>query len=143
MSERSSSSPPTTARGCATATTPARRGRCAGGRPPDLTGGGAGRWGPRGGGKTRNLGGGGREPFVARWPGHIAAGRETAEPVMSIDLLPTFAKLAGATLATDRIIDGKDIWPLLAGEAGAKSPHESLYFYWGTELHAVRAGKWK
>jgi hypothetical protein len=28
-------------------------------------------------------------------------------------------------------------------EAGAKSPHEAYYFYWGRELHAVRSGKWK
>jgi arylsulfatase A-like enzyme len=40
-------------------------------------------------------------------------------------------------------IDGKDIWPLLAGEAGAKSPQEAYYFYWGHNLHAVRSGQWK
>jgi arylsulfatase A-like enzyme len=99
--------------------------------------------GPLREGKATAFEGGVREPFIARWPGHIPAGRECNEPAMTIDLLPTFAKLAGATLATDRIIDGKDIWPLLAGEAGAKSPHDALYFYWGTELHAVRSGKWK
>jgi arylsulfatase A-like enzyme len=99
--------------------------------------------GPLREGKATAFEGGVREPFIARWPGHIPAGRECNEPAMTIDLLPTFAKLAGATLATDRIIDGKDIWPLLAGEPGAKSPHEALYFYWGTELHAVRSGKWK
>jgi arylsulfatase A-like enzyme len=94
-------------------------------------------------GKGTEFEGGVREPFVARWPGRIAAGRETAEPAMTIDLLPTFAKLAGAEVSKDRIIDGKDIWPLLTGEAGAKSPHDALYFYWGAELHAVRSGKWK
>jgi arylsulfatase A len=62
---------------------------------------------------------------------------------MTIDLLPTLAKLAGAMLSPDRIIDGKDIWPLLLGERGAKTPREAIYFYWERELHAVRSGKWK
>jgi arylsulfatase A-like enzyme len=99
--------------------------------------------GPLREGKGTEFEGGVREPFIARWPGHIPAGRECAEPAMTIDLLPTFAKLAGADVPKDRIIDGKDIWPLLAGEPNAKSPHDALYFYWGQELHAVRSGKWK
>src|SRR6185369_892317 len=33
--------------------------------------------------------------------------------------------------------------PLIAGEAGAKSPHEAYYFYYGRELQALRSGKWK
>lgn len=94
-------------------------------------------------GKGTAFEGGVREPGIFRWPGHIPPGRECAEPAMTIDLLPTIAKLAGAPVPSDRIIDGKDIWPLLAGDAGAKSPHEVLYFYWGRELHAVRAGNWK
>jgi arylsulfatase A-like enzyme len=84
-----------------------------------------------------------REPFAARWPGHIPAGSVSGEPVMTIDLLPTFAHLAGATVATDRPIDGKDISPILLGQSGAVSPHEALYFYWGRELQAVRSGRWK
>jgi arylsulfatase A-like enzyme len=40
-------------------------------------------------------------------------------------------------------IDGKDIWPLVAGEPGARSPQEAYYFYWGHELQAVRMGNWK
>jgi arylsulfatase A-like enzyme len=78
-----------------------------------------------------------------RWPGHIPADTVCDEPVMTIDLLPTIARLAGAEVPTDRVIDGRDIWPLMAGEAGATSPHEVLYFYWLRELQAVRAGRWK
>jgi arylsulfatase A-like enzyme len=62
---------------------------------------------------------------------------------MTIDLLPTFARLAGIEISTDRILDGKDIGPLLLGEPGARSPHEALYFYWGRDLQAVRSGRWK
>ena len=63
---------------------------------------------------------------------------------MTIDLLPTIARLAGAECRRpDRLIDGRDIWPLMAGEPGANSPHEVLYFYWLGELQAVRSGRWK
>jgi arylsulfatase A len=87
--------------------------------------------------------GGVRVPFVARWPGRIPRGATGKIPAMTIDLLPTFAKLAGATLAADRIIDGRDIWPLLTNAPGAQPPHDALYFYWGRELHAIRSGQWK
>ena len=56
--------------------------------------------------------------------------------------MPTLANLAGAKLP-DHKIDGKDIWPLMSGQAGAKSPHESYCYYWGRELQAIRSGEWK
>jgi arylsulfatase A-like enzyme len=59
-----------------------------------------------------------------------------------MDILPTFAKLAGAELPGRRI-DGKDIWPLMSGKPGARSPHEALFYYRGFALEAVRSGKWK
>ena len=61
---------------------------------------------------------------------------------MTIDVLPTIARLVGAPLP-ERPIDGLDISPLLLGEAGARSPHEALLFYYGTELRAVRGGRYK
>lgn len=94
-------------------------------------------------GKGTVFEGGVRVPFLARMPGRIPAGSVRSEPAMTIDLLPTFAGLAGARAPTDRTIDGKDIWPLLASAPGAKSPHEALFFYWGRHLHAVRSGNWK
>ena len=60
-----------------------------------------------------------------------------------MDLLPTFAKLAGGNAPTDRIIDGKDIRPLMFGNPGAKSPYDAFYYYLMGQLQAVRAGKWK
>jgi arylsulfatase A-like enzyme len=94
-------------------------------------------------GKGTTWEGGQREPCVMRWPGKIPAGSVCRELAATIDLLPTVARLAGAELPGDRIIDGKDIWPLMSGEPGAKSPHKAYYFYWGNELQAVRSGKWK
>ena len=84
-----------------------------------------------------------RVPLIARWPGKVPAGRTCGELVTLMDLLPTFARLAGARPPADRILDGKDIGPLLAGEEGAESPHEAFYYYQVDQLQAVRAGRWK
>src|SRR4051812_4782499 len=93
-------------------------------------------------GKGTTWEGGVRVPMIARWPGRIPAGKTCDEPAMTIDLLPTFAKIARAKLPELRL-DGKDIGPLLRGEPGAKSPQEAYYFYWGEHLQAVRSGNWK
>ena len=87
--------------------------------------------------------GGMRVPCIVRWPGTVPAGRECAEPAGSIDLLPTFARLGGTRPASDRIIDGKDILPLVVGEEGAKSPRDAFLYYFRNQLDAVRSGKWK
>src|SRR5439155_3798886 len=76
-------------------------------------------------------------------PGRVPAGSVCREPAMTIDVLPTFAKLIGAELPPGLVLDGKDIWPLVSGRPGAKSPHDALYFYWDRGLQAVRSGKWK
>jgi arylsulfatase A len=94
-------------------------------------------------GKGTAFDGGVRVPFVARWPGRIPKGATQHVPAMTIDVLPTLAALAGAALPADRIIDGRDVWPLLANRNDAAPPHDALYFYWGHELHAVRSGRWK
>ncbi len=92
-------------------------------------------------GKGTAFDGGVRVPFVARWPGKIPAEVVNRQPAMTIDLLPTMAKLAGAATPKERI-DGLDIWPLLT-KRKASPVHDALYFYWGRELHAVRSGRWK
>lgn len=87
--------------------------------------------------------GGMRVPMIAWWPGKVPAGKVNAAMCSTMDLLPTFAHLAGGAPPADRIIDGKDIRPLLLGEAGAKSPHEAFYYYQRDQLQAVRSGPWK
>ena len=84
--------------------------------------------------------GGIREPTVMWWPGKIPAGKVCHEVAASIDLLPTLAKLSGGKLS-GRKIDGKDIWSLMAGKPGAKSPHEHYVLMHGPGT--VRSGKWK
>jgi len=94
-------------------------------------------------GKFSTYEGGMREPCIMRWPGRIPAGEVCSEICSTIDLLPTFARLAGAGVPNDRVIDGRDIWPLMTAEPGAKSPHDAFFFYRGTTLEAVRSGKWR
>ncbi|MFZ1936158.1 MAG: sulfatase [Thermoguttaceae bacterium] len=98
--------------------------------------------GPLRGGKGTTWEGGMREPTIAWWPGRIAAGTVCDAAISEIDVLPTLVKLAGGEVPADRKIDGKDVWPLLAGRTSV-SPHEALYYFNGNQLQAVRAGRWK
>lgn len=102
----------------------------------------AGSASPLYGGKGTAFEGGVRVPFVARWPGRIRPGSVTDEMASTNDLLPTLAHLAGGDVPTDRVIDGRDIWPLVSDE-NATSPHDVLYMYVGFELNAVRRDRWK
>lgn len=93
-------------------------------------------------GKNTVFEGGVRVPFVARWPGHIPAGKRSDTPFMSIDLLPTLATLAGAPLPP-RKIDGVNAWDLLSG-VGTQSPQPAYFLYFGNnELQGVLYGPWK
>ena len=85
--------------------------------------------------------GGSRVPFIARWPGRIPAGWESDELLTTMDLLPTFAALAGATLP-EVTLDGKDASEFLTGESEA-SPQEEYFYYTGCLLTGVRHGTWK
>lgn len=96
---------------------------------------------PLSGGKGSSYEGGMRVPGIVRWPGKIPAGQTLDAVMTTMDLLPTFGKLADAEIPTDRVIDGKDIWPVLT--RNAKSPHEAFFFYKANALKAVRSGKWK
>ncbi|MCB1235383.1 MAG: sulfatase, partial [Verrucomicrobiae bacterium] len=103
----------------------------------------AGSAGPLREGKGTVWEGGVREACIMRWPGKIPAGTECDTPAMNIDLLPTLAKLIGAE-PPKHPIDGLDIWPVLAGEPGAKNPHEGYWYYYKqNELQAVSQGTWK
>ncbi len=84
-----------------------------------------------------------RVPTIVWQPGKVPPETVCDELASTLDLLPTFAKLAGGSAPADRIIDGKDIGPLLYGERGAKTPHEAYYYYHQDQLQAVRSGPWK
>jgi len=92
--------------------------------------------------KAKTWEGGLRVPMIARWPGKIPAGLVNNSLAGSIDILPTILKAAGVDVPADRVIDGRDIRPLLT-DAEAESPHEALFAMKGTNLMTVRSGKWK
>ena len=96
---------------------------------------------PLRGRKGRTDEGGMRVPCVVRWPGNIPAGTHSGALTSTLDLLPTLAHLAGGT-APDRVIDGKNIWPILSGKSKAH-PREAFYYYQMDQLQAVRSGDWK
>ena len=102
----------------------------------------AGTAGPLHGGKGTTWEGGMREPTIAWWPGRVAAGTVCDAAMSEIDVLPTLVKLAGGEVPADRKIDGRDVWPLLAGQTNV-SPHEALFYFNGNQLQAVRSGPWK
>ena len=99
--------------------------------------------GPLRGRKGSAYEGGHREPTIAWWPGTIPAGTICDELTTAMDLHPTFAKMVGTDMPTDRVIDGKDIAPLLLGKTNAKTPHDRFFYQQGGKLAAVRSGDWK
>ncbi len=99
--------------------------------------------GPLQGKKGKLLEGGHREPCLAVWPGVIPAGTVCDETVMMMDLLPTFAALAGVenAIPEEREIDGVNLLPLLKGE---KTELSDRVLHWEQGgLWAVREGPWK
>jgi len=86
--------------------------------------------------------GGIRVPFIVLWPGKLPGGTVCDEPVISLDVMPTVCAAAGAELPDDRVYDGRDMLPVILGQA-KKPLHEALFWYDGTNQWAVRVGKWK
>jgi arylsulfatase A-like enzyme len=67
--------------------------------------------------------GGIRQPFIIRWPGHIAAGAENSATVLaSVDLLPTLTALAGIPVFPEAAgkMDGEDLSKAMLGDAVAR-----------------------
>ncbi|MCI0626181.1 MAG: sulfatase [Acidobacteria bacterium] len=94
-------------------------------------------------GKATTWEGGVRVPCLMRFPGKIPAGSVSAQPLMTIDLLPTIARLINTELPK-HTIDGRDMWPYIIGDPKRKHPHEAYFFYFeNNELQAVMSGRWK
>jgi len=87
--------------------------------------------------------GGQRLPLIVRWTGQLKAGAECKEMTTSMDLLPTLVGLAGGSVPTDRVIDGRDVRGLWLDPDGGKSPHAAFFYYLCDQLEAVRSGEWK
>ena len=98
---------------------------------------------PLRGRKGRTDEGGMRVPCIVRWPGKIPAGISSGALTCTMDLLPTMARLSGGKAPSDRVIDGKDIWPILSGKNVDADPRDAFFYYQMDQLQAVRSGDWK
>ena len=96
--------------------------------------------GPLRGGKGGTFEGGMREPTVIWGPGIVRPG-EIDELGATMDLLPTFCRLAGIEPPADRPLDGHDLSAALRGTG--KSPRQTVFYYLGTEVWAIRHGNYK
>lgn len=91
--------------------------------------------------KGTNYEGGYRVPMIARWPGKIPAGHVSHELAVMMDLFATVLHVTGTKLPDDRVLDGRNILPLLT--SAAKSPHEFVFGHQGPKLHTIRDARWK
>ena len=97
--------------------------------------------GPWRDGKGSLYEGGVRVVALANWPGHIAAGTVVDAPLHAVDLMPTFASLAGASLDGTKALDGFDQWPAIA--QGAASARSEVVLGVEPFRAALRDGDWK
>jgi len=99
---------------------------------------------PLRGGKRSTYEGGLRVPAVMRWPGMVKPGSVSRQIVTVMDLLPTLAASAGATPRNRLPLDGKNLWPALAG--GKTEPREDVFFATGSDKafqYALFQREWK
>ena len=87
------------------------------------------------------LEGGLRVPYVVRWPGTLPAGFTYANPVSTLDFVPTFVGAAGGALTADDDLDGVDLIPYVTGQTPGR-PHGEMRWRF-TISAALRDGDWK
>lgn len=98
--------------------------------------------GPWSGSYFTAMEGGIRCPFIIRWPGKVPAGKISNEIVHGVDIFTTLAKLTGAQIPNDRIIDGIDQSDFFLGKQ-EKSNREWFPVYVNDKLNAVKYKNWK
>lgn len=92
-------------------------------------------------GKATTWEGGMRVPCIVRQPRAVPPARVSTQVASMLDLLPSFAAMAGAPLPSGVTLDGEDISPAFRGETPVR---DRTLFYWDAEtLCAVRRGPWK
>jgi len=73
--------------------------------------------------------GGVRVPFYMRYPAKFQGPKIIETTAAHIDILPTISNICNVPLPDDRIIDGKNLLPLIEGES-VSWENRSLFFYW-------------
>jgi N-acetylgalactosamine-6-sulfatase len=91
-------------------------------------------------GQKRSLYAGGvRVPFIVRWPGVVADGAvDKTSVITAVDLLPTLAHAAGASLPAKYEPDGENILAALRGEPFTRS--KAIYWVWPLSAEGGAAG---
>ncbi|RDV15464.1 arylsulfatase [Pontibacter diazotrophicus] len=92
-------------------------------------------------GKNSTYEGGMRVPAIAWWPGKIKPNVVSEEIISMMDLLPTFASIAGVPLPKDKELDGMNISDVLYGKK--TQVRNMIHYYINENLYAVRKGPWK
>lgn len=95
--------------------------------------------GPLKDGKGSTCEGGFRVPCIM-WGSMVEPGQIT-DMGSTMDLLPTFCEMAGVSLPTDRVYDGVSLVNVLTDKSPSR--REVFYFYRGSDLYAMRDGKYK
>jgi arylsulfatase len=83
-----------------------------------------------------------RVPFLIRWPGKIPSRQKSNEIVHAMDVYATLAAMLDLELPSDRVMDSLDQSEFLMGKS-QKSARESIVFYIGNEIAAVKWRNWK
>lgn len=91
--------------------------------------------------KTELLEGGLRIPAIVRWPGHIAPGIVSEQPMMSMDWLPTLLAIAGIEADAGYPSDGMDLSASFAGQPAVQRTF--CWRYLNMAQEACRSGDWK
>ncbi len=99
--------------------------------------------------KGSNYEGGIRVPLIVKWPGQVAAGSMSSEPVISTDFYPTILAAAGLPLRPHQHVDGANLVPVLREQGKIQRP--AIYWHYphynqhpeSFASGVVRAGDWK
>src|SRR5262249_25226983 len=97
--------------------------------------------GPYRDGKGMLYEGGTRVVALANWPGHIKPGTVVDQSIHTVDMYPTIANLAGASMAKTKPLDGLDVWPTIS--QGKTSPRSEVVYDIEPSRAAISEGNWK
>lgn len=87
------------------------------------------------GGKSFCYEAGMRVPFIVKWPAKVAAGRRETTRTVSVDLVPTWLRMAGIEAPATTTLDGEDLLPLLT--AGIRPAPRPIFFHHPHYTHAA------
>lgn len=104
--------------------------------------------GPLREGKGTLYEGGIRVPMAVRWPGHVYAGSETDQIMLSMDILPTLFDAVDVDI--NHTIDGMSFLPTILGKKQPRPDRDLFFgrregggFFQGKRIEAIRRGDWK